>query len=148
MPSENLVSLQVSLVSLAFRCYPDQINLVDKVLESTLVALDKIAVEKYFLFTSNARYFCNDHNFFSRVDFDSSLGKELNRLLRMPVSHYNSLVTLLQLPHFGEVLQRLDFNGRKSIALHLVNNALDNETYITTQEHVRSSSLFNLNRFT
>lgn len=50
MPSENLVSLQVSLISLAFRCYPDQINLVDKVLESTLVALDKIAVEKYFLF--------------------------------------------------------------------------------------------------
>nr|CAG4649078.1 EOG090X00QE [Scapholeberis mucronata]SVE93443.1 EOG090X00QE [Scapholeberis mucronata] len=116
MPSENLVSLQVSLVSLAFRCYPEQINLVDKVLESSLVALDKIAVEK--------------------VDFDSPLGKELNRLLRMPVSHYNSLVTLLQLPHFGQVLQRLDYNGRKSIALHLVNNALDNETYITTQEHV------------
>nr|CAH0108237.1 unnamed protein product [Daphnia galeata] len=116
MPSENLVSLQVSLISLAFRCYPDQINLVDKVLESTLVALDKISVEK--------------------VDFDSSLGKELNRLLRMPVSHYNSLVTLLQLPHFAQVLHRLDYNGRKSIALHLVNNALDNETYITTQEHV------------
>nr|SVE74010.1 EOG090X00QE [Daphnia barbata] len=116
MPSENLVSLQVSLISLAFRCYPEQINLVDKVLESTLIALDKIAVEK--------------------VDFDSALGKEVNRLLRMPVSHYNSLVTLLRLPHFGQVLQRLDFNGRKSIALHLVNNALDNETYITTQEHV------------
>lgn len=47
MPPENLVSLQVSLISLAFRCYPDQINLVDKVLESTLVALDKIAIEKY-----------------------------------------------------------------------------------------------------
>ena len=49
MPSENLVSLQVSLISLAFRCYPDQIILVDKVLESTLVALDKIAVEKYVI---------------------------------------------------------------------------------------------------
>ena len=47
MPPENLVSLQVSLISLAFRCYPDQIHLVDKVLESALVALDKIAMEKY-----------------------------------------------------------------------------------------------------
>ena len=46
MPSEHLVSLQVSLISLAFRCYPDQIHLVDKVLESTLIALDKIAIEK------------------------------------------------------------------------------------------------------
>ena len=70
------------------------------------------------------------------MDADSALGKELARLLRMPIGHYNSIVTLLQLPHFGQVLQRLDFNGRKSIALHLVNNALDNETYITTQEHV------------
>ena len=66
------------------------------------------------------------------------MGKELSRLLRMPISHYNSLVTLLQLPHFGQVLQRLDFNGRKGIALHLVNNALDNETYITSQEHVEA----------
>nr|CAG4649927.1 EOG090X00QE [Sida crystallina] len=46
MPPEHLISLQVSLVSLAFRCYPEQIQLVDKVLESTLIALDKIAVEK------------------------------------------------------------------------------------------------------
>lgn len=67
------------------------------------------------------------------------MGKELSRLLRMPVSHYNSLVTLLQLPHFSKVLQRLDYNGRKAIALHLVNNALDNETFLTTQEHVNVS---------
>jgi len=72
------------------------------------------------------------------VDSDSALGKELGRLLRMPVSHYNSLITLLQLPHFAQVLQRLDYNGRKNIALHLVNNALDNETYLSTQEQVEA----------
>jgi len=49
MPSEHLVSLQVSLISLAFRCYPEQIHLVDKVLESALIALEKIAIEKYNL---------------------------------------------------------------------------------------------------
>lgn len=54
----------------------------------------------------------------------------------MPISHYNNLVTLLQLPHYAQVLQRLDFNGRKAIAVHLVTNALDNETYLTTQEQV------------
>lgn len=56
----------------------------------------------------------------------------------MPVSHYNSLIMLLQLPHFGQVLQRLDFNGRKNLALHLVTNALDNETYLSTQEQVEA----------
>ena len=93
-------------------------------------------MESFFVINSQNCF--HGPNLFCRVDFDSSLGKELNRLLRMPVSHYNSLVTLLQLPHFGQVLHRLDYNGRKSIALHLVNNALDNETYITTQEHVRT----------
>jgi len=118
MPPENLVSLQVSLISLAFRCYPDQINLVDKVLESALLALDKIALEK--------------------VDSVSAVGKELNRLLRMIISHYNSLVTLLNLTHFGAILERLDFNGRKSIALHLANNALDSETFLSSQEQVEA----------
>ena len=93
-------------------------------------------MESFFVINSQNCF--HGPNLFCRVDFDSSLGKELNRLLRMPVSHYNSLVTLLQLPHFAQVLHRLDYNGRKSIALHLVNNALDNETYITTQEHVRT----------
>lgn len=59
MPSENLVSLQVSLISLAFRCYPEKINLVDKVLESTLVALDKIAVEKYVVVSAFLASFHN-----------------------------------------------------------------------------------------
>nr|CAG4638238.1 EOG090X00QE [Cyclestheria hislopi] len=118
MPPENLVSLQVSLISLAFRCYPDQIALVDKVLESSLFALDKIAME--------------------RVDSNSPLGKELGRLLRMPVSSYNNLITLLELPNFSQLLQRLDFNGRKTMALHLVNNALENDTCLSTQEQVES----------
>ena len=58
MPSEHLVSLQVSLISLAFRCYPEQIHLVDKVLESALIALEKIAIEKY-----------NSHNFLNQNSF-------------------------------------------------------------------------------
>lgn len=70
------------------------------------------------------------------MDSDSALGKELNRLLRMPVSHYNNLITVLKLSNFSRVLERLDFNGRKNIALHLVNNALDNETLLSTQDHV------------
>ena len=75
-----------------------------------------------------------------RVDSVSAVGKELNRLLRMIISHYNSLVTLLNLTHFGAILERLDFNGRKSIALHLANNALDSETFLSSQEQVGTYS--------
>lgn len=75
------------------------------------------------------------------MDSDSPVGKELNRLLQMIISHYNSLVTLLELSHFGQILQRLDFTGRKSIALHLANNALESETPLSTQEQVSISNL-------
>ena len=35
MPPEDIVSLQVALVNLALNCYPDRIDFVDKVLETT-----------------------------------------------------------------------------------------------------------------
>nr|CAG4640615.1 EOG090X00QE [Eulimnadia texana] len=118
MPPENLIALQVSLIGLAFRCYPEQIELVDKVLESTQTALEKMSLDK--------------------VDTNTALGKELGRLLRLPVTSYNSLLTLLKLPHFGKLLACLDYEGRKAMALHLANNALDNGTVISSQEEVEA----------
>lgn len=47
MPMEDTVSLQVSLVNLAQKCYPDQIDYVDKVLENTLEVFQKLNIEKY-----------------------------------------------------------------------------------------------------
>ena len=35
MPPEDIVSLQVSLINLALKCYPDRVDYVDKVLEYT-----------------------------------------------------------------------------------------------------------------
>lgn len=46
MPMEDTVSLQVSLVNLAQKCYPDQIDYVDKVLENTLEVFQKLNIEK------------------------------------------------------------------------------------------------------
>ena len=35
MPAEDIVALQVALVNLALKCYPDRLDYVDKVLETT-----------------------------------------------------------------------------------------------------------------
>ena len=35
MPPEDIVSLQVALINLALKCYPDKVDYVDKVLETT-----------------------------------------------------------------------------------------------------------------
>lgn len=46
MPLEDTVSLQVSLVNLAQKCYPDEIGYVDTVLANTLAIFTKLNVDK------------------------------------------------------------------------------------------------------
>lgn len=47
MPSEDIVSLQVALINLAHKCYPDRVNYVDKVLLTTVQIFQKQNVDKY-----------------------------------------------------------------------------------------------------
>ncbi|KAG0716858.1 Vacuolar protein sorting-associated protein 35 [Chionoecetes opilio] len=116
MPLEDTVSLQVSLVNLAQKCYSDQIDYVDKVLENTLQVFTKLNIEK--------------------IHSGSALGRELSRLLRLPADNYNNLLTVLQLQCFTPLLSLLDYSGRKVLATYLVTNAVENDTFITTQEQV------------
>ena len=46
MPSEDVVSLQVSLINLAMKCYPDRVDYVDKVLETTVEIFNKLNLEQ------------------------------------------------------------------------------------------------------
>lgn len=49
MPLEDTVSLQVALVSLAQKVYPDRIDYVDKVLETTIHILERLNMDKYII---------------------------------------------------------------------------------------------------
>jgi len=46
MPPEDIVSLQVSLVNLAHKCYPDCVDYVDKVLLTTLHIFQKLNIDR------------------------------------------------------------------------------------------------------
>ncbi|KAK3888494.1 hypothetical protein Pcinc_007453 [Petrolisthes cinctipes] len=118
MPLEDTVSLQVSLVNLAQKCYPDEIAYVDTVLANTLAVFTKLNVDK--------------------IHSGSAIGRELGRLLRVPADNYNNLLTVLRLPHYTPLLALLDYSGRKVLATYLVVNAVDNLTCIPTQEQVES----------
>ncbi|XP_064466793.1 vacuolar protein sorting-associated protein 35-like [Ornithodoros turicata] len=116
MPPEDIVALQVSLIHLALKCYQDRVDYVNKVLQTTEEIFVKSGI--------------------SRVEFSTAVGKELVRLLKIPVQSYNNLITLLQLSHFGSLLQLCDYKGRKTMASFLVNNALENDTLLPTHEQV------------
>jgi len=46
------------------------------------------------------------------------------------------VLTLLKLDHFGPLFEYFDYNARKAMSIYIVNNILDNETIIPTQEQV------------
>lgn len=58
MPLEDTISLQVALLSLAQKVYPDRVDYVDKVLGTTVQILQRMNMNKYELgsFTNFKRY--------------------------------------------------------------------------------------------
>ena len=49
MPPEDIVSLQVALINLALKCYPDKVDYVDKVLETTEEIFNRMNLDQYVL---------------------------------------------------------------------------------------------------
>ena len=47
MATEDIVALQVSLINLALKCYPDRVDYVDKVLEYTEEIFSKLNMAQY-----------------------------------------------------------------------------------------------------
>lgn len=72
------------------------------------------------------------------IDKNNAVSKELMRLLRIPVDIYNNVLTILKLKHFAPLFDYFDYATRKEMAMYVINNALDNETFIPSQEEVDS----------
>uniref|UniRef100_A0A673JB47 Vacuolar protein sorting-associated protein 35 n=1 Tax=Sinocyclocheilus rhinocerous TaxID=307959 RepID=A0A673JB47_9TELE len=116
MPSEDIVSLQVSLINLAMKCYPERVDYVDKVLESTVEIFNKLNLE--------------------HIATSSAVSKELTRLLKIPVDTYNNILTVLQLKHFPPLFEYFDYESRKSMSCYVLSNILDYNTTIVAQDQV------------
>lgn len=116
MPPEDIVALQVSLINLALKCYPERVDFIDKVLETTTEIFHKLGLE--------------------HLSSQTPVAKELIRLLKIPIDSYKDILVLLKLKHFGMVVEYLDYEGRKTMGCYLVNNAIEQNTKIPTQEQV------------
>jgi len=70
------------------------------------------------------------------LETSSAVSRELIRLMKIPVDSYNNALTLLKLDHFGPLFEYFDYHARKTMSIYIINNILDNETIIPTQEQV------------
>ncbi|RLU22742.1 hypothetical protein DMN91_005020 [Ooceraea biroi] len=116
MPPEDIVSLQVALINLAHKCYPDRVDYVDKVLFTTVQIFQKQNVDK--------------------LEYNSAVSRELVRLMKIPVDNYKNILIVLKLEHYAPLLDYFDYEGRKSLAIYIITNILENETLIPAQEQV------------
>ncbi|KAK9309666.1 hypothetical protein QLX08_000861 [Tetragonisca angustula] len=89
MPPEDIVSLQVALINLAHKCYPDRVNYVDKVLLTTVQIFQKQNVDK--------------------LEYNSAVSRELVRLMKIPVDNYKNILIVLKLEHFAPLLDYFDY---------------------------------------
>ncbi len=66
------------------------------------------------------------------------MSRELIKLLKIPIDLYKNVLILIKIKHFANLYDHLDFVGRKVICQYLVNNALENETVISSAEEIEA----------
>ena len=64
------------------------------------------------------------------------MGRELEKLLKIPINNFNNILTVLQLTDFDPLLELFDFDGRKAMAVFIANDALETQTNLPTEEQV------------
>lgn len=119
LPPEDMVALQVALINLALKCYPDRIDYIDKVMLSSVEMFQRLGLE--------------------HLEYHSSVAKELQKLLKIPIDSYNDILVILKLKHYAGLMQHLDYNGRKMLSIYILNNALENETIIPTPDETNQA---------
>ena len=70
----------------------------------------------------------------SVVEHRTPVGRELEKLLKIPIDSYNDIMVVLGLQHYIPLLNTYDFSGRKEMSKYLINNVIDNSTLIPTPE--------------
>lgn len=70
------------------------------------------------------------------MDSSSNGGKELMKLLKIPIDIYENTLRVLQLEYYSKVLELFDYHGRKQLATHLATTIVDKSVYIVTPDAV------------
>lgn len=79
-----------------------------------------------------------DFTIFFSVEYCTPVGRELEKLLLIPINSYNDMIMVLGLSHFAPLMSIYDFEGRRAMAVYIANNVVEHETYITTAEQTET----------
>ncbi|KAK6036486.1 hypothetical protein COOONC_26010, partial [Cooperia oncophora] len=100
MPMEDIVSLYAALVSLAIKCYPNRPEFANTSFGSLKCILEekkKTAIEPF-----------------------DPVGRELMKLIRLPIDEYNNALKIAGLTEFVPVMESFKYHGRCLAASHII----------------------------
>ncbi|KAL1199746.1 Vacuolar protein sorting-associated protein 35C [Cardamine amara subsp. amara] len=115
------VTLYLFLLKFTLHVYADRLDYVDQVLGSCVTQL------------SATGKLCDD-----------KAAKQIITFLRAPLEKYNSVVTILKLTNYPRVMEYLDHETNKAMAIIIVQSILENSTHIATANEV--DALFELTK--
>ena len=71
-----------------------------------------------------------------RVEYSTPVGRELEKLLKIPINNFGNMLTVLQLAHFVPLISLYDFEGRKAMSCYIADDVVETETCIPSVEQV------------
>ncbi|XP_010503826.1 PREDICTED: vacuolar protein sorting-associated protein 35C [Camelina sativa] len=119
LPAAGSVTLYLFLLKFTLHVYSDRLDYVDQVLGSCVTQL------------SATGKLCDD-----------KAAKQIVAFLRAPLEKYNNVVTILKLTNYPRVMEYLDHETNKTMAIIIVQSVLKNNTHISTADEV--DALFEL----
>uniref|UniRef100_A0A1D1YWX6 Vacuolar protein sorting-associated protein 35 n=1 Tax=Anthurium amnicola TaxID=1678845 RepID=A0A1D1YWX6_9ARAE len=115
MPVVGAITLYVSLLTFTLRVHPDRLDYVDQVLGACVKKLaGKAKLE------------------------DTKATKQVVALLSAPLEKYNNIVTALKLPNYPRVMDHLDNETNKIMAVVIIQSIMKNNTIISTADKVEA----------
>ena len=74
--------------------------------------------------------------YFFSIEAFGKVGRELTKLLNIPIDEYKNVLRLSELPEYIKVMSYFDYRGQCNIASYMVQNMLEEETILRHQEDV------------
>ena len=75
-----------------------------------------------------------------RIEYSTPVGRELEKLLKIPINNFGNMLTVLQLSHFVPLISMYDFEGRKAMSCYIADDVVETETFIPSVEQVCCSN--------
>lgn len=125
MELQDTLALQVALVNLALKCYSEKQEYVDQVFASAAASIQAAIKE-----SSKSEALTRD------------VLVQAMKLLQIPLESYKDILKVLALANYPAVIDALDFDNRRRIAISIIKNIIDNATSIPDAE--AAEKLFNL----